>query len=162
MALTAIARYRQRTPGLGSYTVKNGITIYAGALVGIDPNSGYLQNWNEDSAAIRFVGLADPRLVPTTLGVTPDSVLGDTSATDPPKCEVNESGPILEEVAVAGAVQSSVGAPVYASDENTLTMSATSNVGAIGRLAAFRSASDCDVQLFTPNDYMGVQDYGQV
>jgi len=162
MALSAEQRYEQRDRGRNAYIVKTSEVIYPGALVGVDPNSGYLQAWDSDSAAIRFLGLAEPRLVPTTLGVTPSSVTGNTAATEPPETDVNESGVILESIAVTSAAQTSVGAPVYASDDNTFTVSATSNVGAIGRLVRFVSASDCDVELFTPAEYMGVDDAGQV
>lgn len=166
MALTAIVRYSQRvgshTVGNASYIIKNSAVIYHGALVGIDPNSGYLQNWNDDSAAIIFAGIAIPRLVPVTLGTAPISVTGNTSASPKVECEVDEGGVILEAIAVTGAVQTSVGKPVYASDENTFTMSATPNVGAIGLIKRFVSASNCDVQLFTPAEYAGVDDAGQV
>lgn len=162
MALSRVARYSMRPGGSligqNSYIVKNGIKIYHGALVGTDPNSGYLQNWQQSSGTIRFKGLAMPRGARSTDG----SVTGDTSATPKPECEVNESGVILEGISVTGATQLFVGEPVYATDNNTFTVSATTNVGAVGTLVGFRSSSDCDVQLHTPGEYDAMQSYGKV
>jgi len=164
MSLTAPARYSNRagvsTVGQNSYRVKDGITIYHGALVGIDPNSGVLQNWSSASAAnIRFRGLAMP---------LSNSILGDEDGTPPPECPVNESGIILEGVTVAGARPANEvgtkgpGQPVYASDENTFTMTATSNVGAIGELVRCDTAGVGDVRLFTPQEYMALEALGKV
>jgi hypothetical protein len=160
MALTAAVRYSNRAgnglAGQTSYKVKGLVRIYHGALVGVDPNSGYVQNWTSGSAALlRFRGLAMP---------LSDSVLGDTTgATLPtPECPVNESGLILEGVTVTGAVQSSVGKAVYASDENTLTMTATSNVGSIGEVTRFVSSGVADVRLFTPQEYLALESLGKV
>lgn len=164
MSLTAPVRYSNRagvsTVGQNSYRVKNAVRIYHGALVGIDPNSGQLQNWSSASAAnIRFRGLAMP---------TENSVLGDSSGTPPPECPVNESGLILEGISVTGARPAGEvgtkgpGQPVYASDENTFTMTATSNVGAIGELVRCDTAGVGDVRLFTPEEYLALEALGKV
>lgn len=161
MALTAAARYSQRAGaslvGQNSYIVKNSTVIYPGALVGIDPNSGYLQNWQQSSGTLRFTGLAMANPTGTATSIT-----GSTSASPPVECAVNESGVILEAIAVTGAVQTSVGKPVFATDENTFTMTQTTNVGAVGFLKRFVSASNCDVQLWTPAEYNALESYGKV
>jgi hypothetical protein len=165
MALTAPARYSNRVgaslTGQNPYRVKNAVRIYHGALVGIDPNSGYIQNWSSGSAAlIKFLGLAMP---------LENSVLGDTAASPIVECPVNESGQILEGVTVAGAVAplgggatGRPGVPVYATDENTFTVTATSNVGAVGRLVRCTSAGVGDVQLFSPMEYLALESLGKV
>lgn len=171
MSLTAPARYSNR-PGNGnsgqnSYIVKAGQTIYHGALVGIDPNIGLLQNWSSASAAnVRFRGIAMP--VGTTLA--PTSVVGSPTSSPPPECPVNESGIILEGATVAGAKAAGTvgstpgtpGKPVYATDENTFTMTATSNVGAIGELVRCTTDGVGDVRLFTPQEYLALESLGKV
>lgn len=157
MALTAPVFYsmRERNPfAVNSYIVQNGETIYHGALVGVETvgvTTGRLVNWNSSSGDLRFKGIAIPNAA---------SVVG-TSGTV--RCPVNEGGPVLESVAVTGATaQQNVGDSVYASDENTFTRTATANVGAIGEITRYISGTTCDVQLYTPQEYAGVDDYGQV
>lgn len=161
MALTAPARYGNRIgeslTGQNSYVVKNLQKIYHGALVGIEPGQGMLQNWTSASATVlRFLGVAMPKANSVT-----GNVLGITTEAQV-ECPVNESGIVLEDVTVAGATQDDVGDPVYATDENTFTMSATSNVGAVGRLVRFTSAGKGDVQLFTPAQYLALESLGKV
>lgn len=169
MALTASVRYSNR-PGNGqagqnSYIVEAGQTIYGGALVGIDPNIGLLQNWSSASAAnMRFRGIA----MPVGTAANPNSAVGAPTATPPVECPVNESGLILEGVTVAGAkAAGSVntkgpGQAVYATDENTFTMTATSNVGAIGELVRCTTDGVGDVRLFTPQEYLALESLGKV
>lgn len=162
MALTKAQRYgmRQRAPEMiNSYPVRNGMTIYYGALVGISTvgvTDGRLVNWADTSGDLRFVGIAIPRGTRNL----PESVLGDTNGTI--KCEVYEGGATLENVAVAGAThQRSLGDPVYASDNGTFTLTPTSNVGAVGRVARYISSGQADVQLFSSMEYMANEDVGQ-
>jgi hypothetical protein len=175
MSLTAPVRYSNR-PGVSlhaqnSYKVKPGVTIYAGALVGVDPNSGYLQNWSSASAAnVRFRGIAMPVAATNVSGqTTPGAVIGSASLSPTPECPVNEGGVILEGVTVAGAKVPVFGSnsgqqsyPVYATDENTFTMTATLNVGAIGELVRCDVAGIGDVRLFTPQEYLALEAIGKV
>lgn len=177
MALTAPKTYSNR-PGVSlssqnSYKVKGGVTIYHGALVGIDPNSGYLQKWSSASAAnIKFRGMAMPVAATNVPGqTTAGAVIGITDGTvsPVPECPVNESGIILEGVTVAGAVPASggvatgkPGVPVYATDDNTFTVTATSNVGAIGELVRCDTAGTGDVRLYTPQEYNALESLGKV
>lgn len=158
MALTAAVIYsmRDRNPfARNSYKVQASETIYKGALVGIETvgvTTGRLVNWNSDSGDLRFKGIADPNTA---------SVTGDSNGTV--ECPVIEGGPVLEEVSVAGAsAEQDVGNSVYASDENTFTTSATSNVGAIGTIVRYHTGTTCDVQLYTPQEYDALDDFGQV
>ena len=174
MALTAAVRYSNRAgnglAGQNSYVVEGGQTIYHGALVGIDPNNGYLQNWSSASAGIlRFRGLAMPLGATNVAGQTvANAVVGSPSSTPQPECPVNESGLILEGVTVAGALvpgtvgTKGVGTPVYATDENTFTTTATSNVGAIGEIVRCTTAGVADVRLFTPAEYLALEAVGKV
>ena len=175
MSLTAPARYSNR-PGVSlhaqnSYKVRPSMTIYHGALVGIDPNSGFLVNWSSGSAAnIKFRGVAMPVGATNVSGqTTPGAVIGSLTAPQP-ECPVNEGGVILENVTVAGAVvpvsggavTGKTGVPVYASDENTFTVTATSNVGAVGELVRCDTAGIGDVRLFTPTEYLALEALGKV
>lgn len=175
MSLTAPVRYSNR-PGVSlhaqnSYKVKPSQTIYHGALVGIDPNSGYLENWTAGSAAnVKFRGLAMPVAANNISGqTTAGAVIGSTTAPQP-ECPVNEGGVILEGVTVAGAkapasggaTTGKQGVPVYASDENTFTVTATSNVGAVGELVRCDTDGTGDVRLFTPTEYLALESLGKV
>lgn len=164
MALTAPARYTNRAGislvGQNSYPVKNAITIWHGALVGVD-TAGYLTKWSSGTAAVllAFKGLA----MPVGARSNDAKVVGDTAATPVPECPVNESGLILDGVSVTGATtQASVGDPVYATDENTFTMTATPNVSAIGTLVRWKSSGVGDVQLMTPEGYQALDALGKV
>jgi hypothetical protein len=47
---------------------------------------------------------------------------------------------------------------VYCASDNyaDMTITPTSNAKRIGKIRNFRSASDCDVELLTPEGYLGV------
>lgn len=162
-ALTAAKRYTMRgriEAAINSYAVRNGQTIYYGSLVGISTigvTDGRLVKWSSGSGALRFLGIAMPRGDRDN----PNSVTGNSSGTV--KCEVNEGGPTLENVAVTGATaESVVNDPVYASDDQTFTLTPTSNVGAVGRVSKYRSSGFADVQLYSAMEYLAMQDVGQV
>ena len=163
MALTAAKRYTMQNRNneyIYSYPVRNGVTIYYGALVGISTigvTDGRVVNWSSGSGALRFLGIAIPRGTRDQA----DSVTGNSAGTV--KCEVNEGGPTLENVAVTGLNSADdVGDPVYASDEDTFTLTPTSNVGSIGWVKKYVSSGRGDVQLFSANEYRANQDVGQV
>jgi hypothetical protein len=175
MALTAPVTYNHRggnLVGTNSYIVRNNETIFAGALVGLDPNSGALCNWSSASsgANIRFKGIACPVAAPNIPGqTTVGAVIGNTSANPVPECPVDESGVILEGIAVTGALPVTPGqttghpgVPVFATDNNTFTVSTTSNVGAVGELIRCTAAAIGDVRLFTPQEYLALEAIGKV
>lgn len=163
MALSAAKRYsmRQRSPEeINSYAVRNGMTIYYGALVGISTvgvTDGRVVNWSSGSGALRFLGIAIPRGTRDN----PESVTGNSGGTI--KCEVYEGGAILENIPVTGLTsEQTVNDPVYASDDNTFTLTATSNVGAVGRVVKYRSNGYGDVQLYSAMEYMAMENVGKV
>lgn len=130
--------------GIQSFIVKNATQLYAQSLVGVADADGYLNFW-DNVATTRFCGvlLAD--------------VLGDTSAGV--EGTVDISGRTLTNVAVAGTpTQAKVNELVYSADGNitSLTMTATTSK-AIGILTAYRSASDCDVRLFSMAEFAATQ-----
>lgn len=124
---------------------KNAVQFYAGSLTGIDTNaSGRAARW-ADTAAFKFLGIANRQ------------VLGNTSASPVPEVEVDMSGPILENVPVTGVTAvTDQGAKVYATSDNPgadLTLTPTTNVKAIGVIVRWRTSTRCDVKLFTPEEY---------
>lgn len=158
MALTAPAYYTMTDHNplnRNSYPVRNGQTIYKGALVGISTvgvTDGRLVNWDADSGALDFLGIADP---------VANTAVGNSGGTV--ECPVVQGPVTLDNVAVTGANSADdVGDAVYASDENTFTLTPTSNVGAVGWLSRYVSSGRGNVTLFSPNEYRGVDDKGQV
>ncbi len=124
--------------GRESYLVENGTTIYAGALVGVMA-SGFLADW-DNVATSRFAGVAR------------ETVTGDTSASPPVECAVNTEGVTLLSVAVASAVQGSVGAQVFCTTDNVADLALTATSPPIGWIKRFVSASDCDVVLYSTTE----------
>lgn len=127
--------------GAHTVKVKDSTQLYGGAIVGVADADGLLDNWDN---------VATKRLA----GLLREDVLGDTSATDPPHGKVLE-GVRLKGVAVAGTpTQAKLFELVYSQTGNVgdLTMTAATSK-AIGILIGFRSASDCDVSLFTPEEF---------
>jgi len=136
--------------GTGSYVIKNDVQLYEGQLVQLDAN-GYLDHYTEATGL--FLGIlksGDSRLGD---GV----IVGATGDAKPPEGQVDESGVTLMHMAVGSATQASVGDPVYCDDSDTanLTVTATGAAKKIGYVVRFRTASDCDVRLYTPAEYNG-------
>lgn len=143
MALSADVIYESASDQIQSVPAVNGDVLYAGALIGID-SAGYAAPW-ADTSNYNFAG------------VCMKQVTGDTSASPVPEANVNTSGMILKKVTVTGASgQTDVGVLVYASDDNTFDLSATSNVKAVGRISRYYQSTTCDVDLFTPTEYLGL------
>lgn len=143
MALSADVIYETASPIIQAVPAVNADVCYAGALIGITA-AGYAAPW-ADVAATVFAGLSMRQ------------VTGDTAASPVPECEINTSGTILKKVAVtAAAGQGDVGALCYATDDNTLDLGATTNVNAVGRVSRWYSGTTCDVQLFTPAEYLAL------
>lgn len=130
--------------GVGSYVATNGVTFYAGGLVGITA-AGYLGKW-ADVAGMKF------------LGVLLEGVVGNTSASPPKEGHVDESGATLLSVTVASVAQADVNALVYGTSDNSadLSLVAGSNTNAIGWVKRFISSGVADVQLFTPAEYQAL------
>ena len=144
MALSADVIYESASDQIQSVPAVNGDVLYAGALIAID-SAGYAAPW------------ADPTNY-NFIGVCMKQVTGDTSASPVPEANVNTSGMILKKATIGNASsQTDVGILCYATDDNTFTLSSTSNVNAIGRVSRWYSSTTCDIDLFTPTEYMALQ-----
>jgi hypothetical protein len=146
-----LSTLQYRKPGLLHGPMADGITLFHGMLVGIE--SGYLNHW-ADGANDVFAGiliLGDDRAW--------DGVLtGETSDTLVPQASVDTSGLILEHLASLGGTptQAKVGDYVYSATSNPddLTLDNTSRNHPVGFLCYYRSATDCDVQLFSIGEHL--------
>lgn len=127
--------------GRDSYVISNGVQLFAGALVGTNA-AGFLDKWS-DTVGHKFEG------------ILLEGATGNTSATPPVEGRVNTSGVLLRSVTVASAVQANVNDLVYCATDNAsdFSLSASTNVKAVGRVKRFVSAGVCDVQLFTPFEH---------
>jgi hypothetical protein len=135
--------YRSEERGMRSMIVKNAVQLYGGMLVGSATADGFIDVWNNVATTIFW-------------GLLLQDVLGATGATPPATGRVNTAGVTLKGVAVAGTpTQAKIGSPVYSQTSNPDDMTMTAATSrAIGLLVAFRTASDCDVQLFTPVEFL--------
>jgi len=144
MALSADVFYETTVTDVNAFPLTNAVTCYAGSLIGLDDSTGYAVLW-ADTANYIFAGIA-------LKGAT-----GDTSASPVVNVNVNCGGLILKKVSVTGvSAITNVGDKVYATDDNTLTTSATSNVQEIGIISDWYSSTTCDVQLYSLAEYQGV------
>lgn len=155
MALTAPNTWTYRPRGTGqdcdAFLVQNAEVIYHGALVVVDkalgviaPNEGTLKNLDDLSGTLDwFVGVARP---------STNYVTGDGSTVF---CPVDTSGPTIVHVSVTGVVSAkNIGDLVYATDENTLTLSAASYIKAVGVVERYYATTYVDVKLFTSMEAM--------
>lgn len=133
--------------GFASYIIADGVTLYEGQLVQLE--SGYLNHWDETG---KFLGV----LIGGDDRARDGVILGETSDTPPTEGRVDESGVTLMHVAVAGTpTQADVGALIYCADSNPANLTKTDTTNPpVGRLKRFRSTSDCDVELFTPTEWL--------
>jgi hypothetical protein len=92
------------------YPVATGVRIFKGALVSVN-SSGYARPLN---TADKYVGIAED---------TVDNTAGSNGAAN-----VSVRRKTSVAFAVTGATIASVGAKVYASDDNTLTLTASTNL----------------------------------
>lgn len=121
-----------------NYGVEAAEIVYKGALVEVSAD-GYAQaaNVGTGGAGIFFLGIALEQ--------------SDNSASGAANGDTNVDvlvGAVIEH-AVAGATVASIGDEVYASDDQTLTTTATSNV-AVGWVVGHVSGTTCIVQTLTP------------
>ena len=164
MALSARADWKESPGHLVEMQVAPGVTIYDGALVGIESGAGtasqsLVTKWS-DSEDLVFFGLA--RVTPTSSGDTGDSVTGTTvtsiaSANLLSTIGVDVSGVTLQGVTLSAGnltTMTQIGSVVFASDENSFTTVADV-AGAVGWITKVHSASVVDIKLFTPGEHMG-------
>lgn len=146
---SANALRKTATRGRGTYPIANASVVYPGMFAGL--KSGYLDHYDAGTTTT-FLGIVlagDDRVL--------DGVFtGNTSDSPPPEARVDESGPVLMHVAVGGTPsQADVGQLVYCATSNPADMTKTDNAKPpVGWLKRFRSVTDCDVQLFTPSEWL--------
>jgi len=134
-----------RNRGIEAYVKTDAVTYFVGAFVGLDTTTGKVVLWT-DVANRAFLGVVMQHYPLSDYGIT---------TTSPDEVQVNTSGEILEYVSVATASAiTDVGAAVYATSDNDLTLAVASNTNAVGRVVRWYSSTFCDVRLFTPAEYL--------
>ena len=137
--------------GRDAFPITDGVTAYAGMLVGIQ--GGHANHW-ADGANDVFAGLSlggDDR--------AGDGILtGETSDSPDPQLFVDTSGVTLMHLTTVDntPTQAAVGDYVYCESSNTddIDMLSTLHTSPIGWLIRYRTASDVDVQLVTPTEFL--------
>ena len=139
--LTADTTHETRPRGgVRSYTVLSGATLFAGSLVGADA-AGFLAKW-ADTVGHEFQGLL-------LAGAVGDGTV---------KGRVDCSGKTIMEATVGSLVQASVNALVYCATDNPadFSLSAATNVNAVGWVSRYNSAGVGEVTLFTPEEHLAL------
>ena len=156
LSATPAPTLKDKPRGRGSYIVTNAATVYPTGGVGVT-SAGRLSPWS-DTADLLWKGVCLGGTTRNTSANAGGKVLGDTSASPPYEADVDENGKCLVAVAVAGAsAQTDIDRLVFCSTDNIaadLSLTATVNVGPIGRITRFRSSTSFDVELFTPAEYL--------
>lgn len=154
-ALTAYVDRRYRPGGFSwfqNFIVNNTDVIYIGSFVGLpNPTQGGLTSKRgyvsafTDQQKLMWAGVCVRTNYESLTDQTLNKVTGATSNTPPPEAQC-EAGPIvLEQYAVAGlSAQSDMGKPVYALNDNDLTLTA-SQAPSIGRVCYWYSTTSADV-----------------
>ena len=119
---------------------ENAVEFFTGGFVVIHNTAGVVKK-AADTANFRFVGIVGRR-------VTADGAQGDKEV-------YVICGPlIIRKHAVTGvAAVTDVGKLVYATDDQTLTLTANTNLKAIGKIVRWHSGTTCDVLMFSPAEH---------
>ena len=130
MALTKDVALSRRGPparsGSFGYPVAPNEIIYRGGLIGI--NATFQAQRLQTAGTVAFIGVADNQV----------NNLGNAAATPTGQYVTAERG--TYQLAVPGAVAANIGALVYATDDNTLTLaSGTAGAVQIGTLVGFEN-----------------------
>jgi len=141
MALSARSDWTYlATSDIMEVIVSDTVEVFDGALVSLDNSAGELILAGTDVADDVFIGVA---IVSDTSG---DSVTGNTGNTV--TCKVDVGGRTIRSVAVTGvSAETHVGDAVWASDDQTLTLSAASSGNRVGVVTKWYSGTTCDVAL---------------
>lgn len=161
LAVNTIFKTRPRS-GRDAFPIANTAVVYAGALVQL--SAGFLDDWDDAGAGSTFQGIL---LSGDQTGNAPGETgfTGDTSG-DPapdPEGRVDTSGVVLMHLASvqsqAALAQANVGDLVYCPDSDVanLTTISSGSTDPIGFIVRFRTATDSDVQLFTPAEFLAQQ-----
>jgi hypothetical protein len=133
-----LAIFQENAGGVGRGLAKNATTFYAGTFVMLDISTGYINN-AADTANFVWVGIVQRK------------VTGDTAASPVPEVTYITGPMTLQNYPVTGtSAVTHNGDLVYPSDNNTLTVSAASNIKAIGCIDKWLVGTSCDVRLFSP------------
>lgn len=160
-AATKTVETRPRA-GRDSFPIVNAGVLYAGSLVQL--SAGFLDDWDDAGAGSTFMGLligGDTSANAST--VTDGRFTGDTSPNSGlvPEGRVDTSGVVLMHLdSINGTpTQAKVGDLIYAGSSNLddLDLQASGNTDPVGWLIRFRASDDCDVQLFTPSEFLAQQ-----
>ena len=141
--LAARVNVETRARGATSYRIDDSgsITVFGGALVGLDASSGLAIRWN-NNLTTRFIGIAKETRTSTS-GAKPQTAV-----------PVDTEGPNVLKIPIASAVAGSVGEKVFCSTDNVKADCKLTGVsGSIGVIIAFRSAADCDIRIYTPTEW---------
>jgi len=141
--------------GRDSFPITDAVTLYAGTLVQL--SSGFLDHWDDAGAGSTFMGIllgGDDR-------AGDGIIIGETADDPDPHGFVDTSGVVLMHLASIDGTptQAKVGDLIYSPTSNTddMDLQASGNTDPIGYMIRFRSATDCDVQLFTPAEFLAQQ-----
>ena len=140
-ALAAARTLENFATGRNVYDLQVTTQVWAGGLVGLNAG-GFLIPWANVNTTV-FIGVCLVSAL-EVVGVV------DVAA-------VNDEGMIIKHVPIASAVQGSVGLECYSETDNVLTdLELDSGVTsrAIGRIIRFLSNTDCDIQLYSAQEWM--------
>lgn len=119
-------RYGQQPPVSGfAYNVRAGAKIWRGGMVGVDSSRNLVPINTTAALAVAFVGMADRDY---------DNSANASASTD--KVRASKGTFVLT---VLGATAANINAAAYATDDNTFTLTAGSNLQ-IGTIAGFDGA----------------------
>ncbi len=154
VAAHTILKSRPRA-GRDAFPITNAVTLYAGTLVQL--SAGFLDHWDDAGAGSTFMGVLQGGKDRGRDGI----IIGNTADTPDPEAYVDTSGAVLMHLASIDGTptQAKVGDLVYGATSNVadLDLQASGNTNPIGWMIRFRTATDCDVQLFTPAEFLCMQ-----
>jgi len=127
------------------FPIANGVTLPVGTLV--QEESGFANHYDGTNTLLGIVVGGE--------NVNSDGEpVGDTSLSPDPAVYVDTSGPVIVGIPVASATVAGVYVYCDDSDLDNATITQPTTDAPIGYILNFRSASDCDVKLFTAAEHM--------
>jgi len=130
-----------------SLKIADGVTVAVGGLV--QNEAGFANHWDASGTPDVFLGVVaggDSRDDTGTL-------LGETSDDNPPRAHIRCGATLCHLDSVGGSPTVS-GVLVYGADSDPDSLTVTDpGTEPVGWIKEFRSATDLDVQLFTPAEY---------
>lgn len=145
MALTALKRRTKQTKSMYAFDIASGTTLYIGSYA-VCNTAGYATTPADTAGFVPlgFVTSFDP------IDEADGKKTGDTTASPVPKAIIDMAGTIVKEIAVtAASAQSAVGERIYLKDDDTFTLSESSNLPAVGEVVKRNSATSFDVLFYS-------------